>query len=100
VSRHQASVQAKFDMSDDLSPQLRLAQERISKLEAQVRYLEERADRAERWVYKVWVEIEQKFFGGDALRPSPSLPEQPVDDSDMIEAPSSSATPTARRWAN
>ncbi len=54
-------------MPDDLSAQLRFAEERISKLEAQVRYYEERADRAERWVYKVWVEIEQKFFGGDAI---------------------------------
>ncbi len=69
MSRHQASAQPKFDMPDDLSAQLRLAEERISKLEAQVRYYEERADRAERWVYKIWVEIEQKFFGGDAIRP-------------------------------
>jgi hypothetical protein len=84
VSRHQTSAQPKFDMPDDISAQLRLAEERISELEANVRYYEERADRAERWVYKVWVEIEQKFFGGDAIRPSPSPPAQSVDDPDMM----------------
>jgi hypothetical protein len=36
----------------------------MKELEAKVRYLEDRADRAERWVFKIWVEIEQKFLGG------------------------------------
>jgi len=53
---------------NDLSAQLEAAQQRIKQLEANVRYVEDRADRAERWVYKIWVEIEQKFFGGDAVR--------------------------------
>lgn len=44
---------------------LRAAEQRIREVEAKVR-LEDWADRAERWVYKVWVEVEQKFFGGDA----------------------------------
>ena len=57
-----------FETTDDLSAQLRTAEERIRELEAKVRLLEDRADRAERWVYKIWVEIEQKFFGGDAVR--------------------------------
>ena len=55
-------------MIDDLSAPLRAAEQRIKELEAKVRQLEDRADRAERWVYKIWVEIEQKFFGGDAVR--------------------------------
>jgi hypothetical protein len=55
-------------MTHDPSAQLRAAEERIKELEAKVRLLEDRADRAERWVYKIWVEIEQKFFGGDAVR--------------------------------
>ena len=54
-------------MTDDLSASLRAAEQRIKELEAKVRQLEDRADRAERWVYKIWVEIEQKFFGGDAV---------------------------------
>jgi chromosome segregation ATPase len=57
-----------FETTDDLSAQLRTAEQRIKDLEAEVRHLEDRADRAERWVYKIWVEIEQKFFGGDAVR--------------------------------
>jgi hypothetical protein len=60
--------QTAFETSDDLSAQLRTAEERIRELETKVRLLEDRADRAERWVYKIWVEIEQKFFGGDAVR--------------------------------
>ena len=36
--------------------------------EAKVRHHQDRADRAERWLYKIWVEVEQKFFGGDAVR--------------------------------
>ena len=51
-----------------LSAKLRAAEQRIKELEAKVRHHEDRADRAERWVYKIWVEIEQKFFGGDAVR--------------------------------
>jgi uncharacterized protein (DUF3084 family) len=46
--------------------QLRAAEERIKELETKVRYLEDRADRAERWVFQIWVEIEKKFFGGKA----------------------------------
>lgn len=56
------------ETADDVSEQLRAAEERIRELEAKVRLLEDKADRAERWVYKIWVEIEQKFFGGDAVR--------------------------------
>ncbi len=58
-------------MTAPLAAQLRTAEERIRELEARLRYHEDRADRAERWVYKIWVEIEQKFFGGDAIRPLP-----------------------------
>ena len=73
MSRHQASAQPTFDATDERPVQLRTAEERIKELEAKVRYHEERADRAERWVYKIWVEIEQKFFGGDAVRPAEGL---------------------------
>jgi hypothetical protein len=65
------------DTADDLSTQLEAAQERIKQLEAEVRYFEDRADRAERWVYKIWVEIEQKFFAGTLfVSRSHSLPRQ------------------------
>ena len=60
--------QTALETTDDLCAQLRASEERIRELEAKVRLLEDRADRAEKWVYKIWVEIEQKFFGGDAVR--------------------------------
>jgi hypothetical protein len=60
------SAGANNQAPDDVSPQLRAAEQRIRELEAKVRHLEDKLDRAERWVYKIWVEIEQKFFGGDA----------------------------------
>ena len=62
------SVGANSQTPDNVSGQLRAAEERIKELEAKVRRLENKLDRAERWVYKIWVEIEQKFFGGDAAR--------------------------------
>jgi hypothetical protein len=68
MPRTTQSPEANSQTSDDISPQLRAADQRIRELEAKVRYLEDRLDRAERWVYKIWVEIEQKFFGGDAAR--------------------------------
>jgi uncharacterized protein YlxW (UPF0749 family) len=60
------------ETTEDLSAKLRAAEQRVKELEAKVRHYEDRADRAERWVYKIWVEIEQKFFGGDAVRFSQS----------------------------
>jgi hypothetical protein len=63
-------------MAEETSVLLQTAEERIKELEAKVRYHEDRADRAERWVYRIWVEIEQKFFGGDAIHPLPSPPAQ------------------------
>jgi hypothetical protein len=62
------TAEANNQTSDNVSAQRQTAEERIKELEAKVRHLEDRADRAERWVYKIWVEIEQKFFGGDAVR--------------------------------
>ena len=64
----EANYQQAAEMSRKLSAQLRGAEDRIRELEAKVRQQEERADRAERWLHHVSVEIEQKFFGGDAVR--------------------------------
>jgi predicted nuclease with TOPRIM domain len=65
------SVGANSQTPENVSAQLRAAEERIKELEAKVRRLENKLDRAERWVYKIWVEIEQKFFGGDAAYSQP-----------------------------
>jgi hypothetical protein len=47
----------------ELSIQLQAAETRIKDLEAHVRHHETRADRAEKWLYQISVEIEEKFFG-------------------------------------
>lgn len=52
-----------------LSLQLRAAEDRIKDLEADVRHYQDRADRAEKWLHQISVEIEQRFFGpGDGRR--------------------------------
>jgi hypothetical protein len=48
----------------------------LRELEAKVRQHAERADRAERWLHQVSVEIEQKFFGRDDGRPAKPPPPQ------------------------
>jgi hypothetical protein len=67
----QASYQQAVEMSGKLSAQLRGAEDRIRELEAKVRQHEDRADRAERWLHQVSVEIEEKFFGREDSRRSP-----------------------------
>jgi hypothetical protein len=53
-----------------LSAQLRAAEDRMRELEANVRHHQERADRAEKWLYQISLEIEQQFFGRDDGRPA------------------------------
>jgi hypothetical protein len=74
-TNHQRAV----DLAHKLSAQLKAAENRIKALEADVRSQAERADRAERWLYKISVEIEEKFFGGDdsrRLAPTSQVPSQ------------------------
>jgi ABC-type transporter Mla subunit MlaD len=59
-----------------LSAQLGDAEDRIRELEAKVRHHQDRADRAERWLHQISVEIEQKFFGREDSRPSQPPPPQ------------------------
>jgi len=47
-----------------LSLQLRVAEDRIGKLEAENRRNAERADRAEKWLLRISKEIEASFFSG------------------------------------
>jgi hypothetical protein len=76
ASLAEANYQQAAEMSRKLSAQLRGAEDRIRELEATVRQQEERADRAERWLHHVSVEIEQKFFGREDSRPShPPFPQ-------------------------
>jgi len=62
----QASYRQGLEINSKLATQVRAAEQRISELEVKARYHEDRADRAEKWLYQISVEIEQKFLGRDA----------------------------------
>ena len=51
-----------LDMAQTLSHQLRAAEDRISELEAEVVAYRDRAERAEQWLHKVYMEIEDRFL--------------------------------------
>ena len=51
-----------IDMAQQLSHQLRAAQQRISELEAEVTAYQNQAERAEQWLHKVYTEIEDRFL--------------------------------------
>jgi len=70
----EANYQQALEMTRQLSAQLRAAEDRIGKLEAHARHHQERAERAEQWLYQISVEIEQKFFGRTEARPSQPPP--------------------------
>ena len=60
----EANSQHALDMTQKLSHQLRAAEDRIAELEAEVRLHQERADRAEEWLHKIYTEIENQFIRG------------------------------------
>ena len=51
-----------LDMAQKLSHQLRVAEDRIAELEAEIGAYQERADRAEQWLHRVYTEIEDRFL--------------------------------------
>jgi hypothetical protein len=63
-----------IDVAQKLAAQLRAAESRIRDIEAEARYHQERADRAEKWLYQISVEIEQRFFRADDNRRTASAP--------------------------
>ena len=62
ASAADANYRQAVEMSCKLSAQLRGAEDRIRELEAQARHHQDRADRAEKWLYQISVDVEQKFF--------------------------------------
>ena len=48
--------------AQNLLHQLRAAEDRIAELEAEVAAYQERADRAEQWLHRVYTEIEERFL--------------------------------------
>jgi hypothetical protein len=57
----QSSKQA-LEMAQALSQQLQDAEQQIAELQANVRYHEDRADRAEQWLHKIYTEIDSRFM--------------------------------------
>ena len=51
-----------LEMAQELSQQLRAAEERIAELEAEIDTCRDRADRAEQWLHRVYSEIEDRFL--------------------------------------
>jgi hypothetical protein len=65
VEAANANTKHALDVAHKLSRQLRVAEERITDLEADLRHYKDRADRAEKWLNYISSEIEQKFFGSE-----------------------------------
>jgi DNA repair ATPase RecN len=70
VGAAEAKYQMAVETTHKLAAQLRSAEDRVRELEAHARHHEVRAERAEKWLYQISVEIEQKFFDGG---PAPAL---------------------------
>ena len=62
LHRASDSAQKNNQRALDLSIQLRAAEAQIKDLDAHVRYYQDRAERAERLLYQISVEIEERFF--------------------------------------
>jgi hypothetical protein len=60
-----ANSQHALDMAQKLSHQLRAAEARINELEAEIGIYQEKADRAEQWLHRVYTEIEDRFLRQD-----------------------------------
>jgi hypothetical protein len=61
----EANSKHALDMAQKLSHQLRAAEDRIAELEAEVGIYQDKADRAEQWLHKVYTEIEDRFLRQD-----------------------------------
>jgi len=58
------------ETAQKLSHQLRVAEDRIAELEAEVTACQERTERAEQWLHRVYTEIEDRFLRQDDERRS------------------------------
>ena len=65
-------------MAQKLSDQLRGAEDRIAELEAEVTAYQQRTDRAEQWLHRVYTEIEDRFLQqSDKPRAMNGAPQRP-----------------------
>jgi hypothetical protein len=61
----EANSKHALEMAQNLSHQLRAAEDRIAELEAEVGIYRDKAERAEQWLHKVYTEIEDRFLRQD-----------------------------------
>jgi outer membrane PBP1 activator LpoA protein len=74
----EANSQQALELAQKLSHQLHMAENRIAELEAEVGIYQDKADRAEEWLHKVYMEIEHQF-----LRPDDGRRRSSQGDQDM-----------------
>lgn len=83
ASSAEANSQHAVGVAHKLSLQLRGAEDRIKELEANIWHYKERADRAEKWLSQISLEIEQRFFASSEGRAhqvlAPSRQASPMD---------------------
>ena len=58
----EANSQHALDMAQKLSHQLRAAEDGIAELEADAQTYQERAERAEQWLHKIYTDVEERFI--------------------------------------
>ena len=67
-----------LEMAQKFSDQLRASEDRVAELEAEVAAYQERAERAEQWLHRVYKEIEDRFLQqNDGRRPMSGTPQRP-----------------------
>ena len=62
AERANSNCDRAMDRAHKLSMQLRAAEERIRELQLEMRHYQDRAQRAEQWLVRIYADIEQKFF--------------------------------------
>jgi chromosome segregation ATPase len=66
----EANSQQALDSAQRLSHQVRAAEARIAELEAERQAYQQRAERAEQWLHRIYTEIEDCFLKNDERRSS------------------------------
>jgi septal ring factor EnvC (AmiA/AmiB activator) len=59
----EADLRAARQTAEKLADQLKAANNQINELTANLRYYQDRTERAEKWLYQISSEIEQRFLG-------------------------------------
>jgi hypothetical protein len=67
-----------LEMAQNVSDQLRAAEDRVAELEAEIQSHRDRAERAEQWLHTIYTEIEDRFLRqADNLHTMTGAPQRP-----------------------